>query len=238
MLSINTIKKSIIFYTISLATFPLYCYSAENSGCSDMYSDNHMAAVDWVKSTVEGHFVHKQKAIQLLRDIPKDGEQSKYFNQVYSNLKGVELNRNGDWVCVGVPGKRPIEVLTGWVPKDVWLLSPQPQQESYKWEGVWQNDSAKIKIAKTGDNTFKFIGNAIWVGKFSDMPHFADFSFTASPERDFLHIPKTKENNCELNFKYLGDYLFVSSPEGSMCGAVNTTFNGVYRFRKNIKTNY
>jgi len=145
-----------------------------------------------------------------------------------SGVGGLELMRKDAWVCVAVPGKRPLEVKTGWLPVSHWkrdshTVPPEPQA----WAGVWQNERARFNITVI-DNRVNIDGHAIWTAGLS--PHFGDLNFQGVPNGGRL---TNQEGECRATLRRIGKYIIAK--DNAKCGGMNVTFSGVYRFRPGLR---
>jgi len=92
--------------------------------------------------------------------------------------------------------------------------------------GVWQNESAKITVT-ANQGWLHFVGNAIWQGLTDS--HFGSFEFDAKPEGDLVSMA----DGCEVRIRRVGEFLFAQ--DNQQCGGVNVSFDGLYRFRADLK---
>lgn len=228
---IRTLLRSAIFL---LADFLLQAgYADELTICSP-HGDVSAAVTSRVDAASAGK-ISAGKPISLRKE-PADTCQVDAACSIYkapplhAATAGVELGRNQSWVCVGVPGKRPLDVWFGWVPIDRWQRSDGEQQSSNRWLGVWQNDHAKIAIQSFDGRTLEATGNALWVGGVPGTSHFGDFRVSGIPENGVISTDAGYgETGCQVAMRVVGDFLFAA--DNQRCGGMNVTFDGIYRFR-------
>ncbi len=149
---------------------------------------------------------------------------------VRPGTQGVELTRADGWVCIGVPGRRPLDVWYGWVPVSRWLRAPDaPTPATSSWAGVWQNEGARLNIT-THEARVHIDGHAIWQGSF--YPRFGDLTIDGAPQGSLL-MNVLGADRCVVVFRRIGAYIFAN--DNGECGALNVTFTGLYRFRPGLK---
>lgn len=140
-----------------------------------------------VDSVVSGHTsVGANEKLCLAGKILDFDKATNCKQPLRSGVPGIELMQKDAWVCVAVPGKRPLEVKTGWLPVSHWkrdshAAPPEPQS----WAGVWQNEHARLNITVI-NNRVNIDGHAIWSGRFS--PHFGELNFEGVPYGDRLSL--------------------------------------------------
>jgi len=148
---------------------------------------------------------------------------------VRTGTTGVELGINQSWVCIGVPGTRPLDVWFGWVPAQRWHRSNNRPQPATRWPGVWQNNHAKLKVRST-DGILDVSGNALWGGGGLNTAHFGDFQATGVPIDGLLSIGNdTTTGACRVALRLVGSFLVAA--DNRYCGGANVTFDGIYRLR-------
>jgi hypothetical protein len=147
--------------------------------------------------------------------------------------EGVEFARDQLWICVGIPGKRPLDVWYGWVPSERWKSITISQTFGDQWVGVWQNDHAKIEIRSSDKEALAVKGNAIFDGG-SGGPHFGDIDFVGTP-KDGMLTNDTQEfsNTCAVALHIAGKFLVAV--DNGQCGGMNVNFDGVYRIRRRLR---
>jgi hypothetical protein len=147
--------------------------------------------------------------------------------------EGVELAHDQSWICVGISGKRPLDVWYGWVPRQRWKTIATSQTFADQWLGVWQNDRAKIEIRSSDAQALAVRGNAIWNGS-SGGPHFGDFDFIGTPKNGMLtNEVQESSNSCAVALHIAGKFLFAA--DNGQCGGMNVNFDGVYRLRRRLQ---
>ena len=150
-----------------------------------------------------------------------------------AGTNGVELGRNQSWICVAVPGKRPLEVLSGWIPEKRWQKTESGQVKK-RWLGVWQNEHAKIRIQQSEAQQLSVTGNALWIGGAMETFRFGAFEMLSQPDHDVLATaPSTDANECHVALRLVGSFMFGA--DNGNCGAMNVTFDGLYRYRPGRK---
>lgn len=148
-----------------------------------------------------------------------------------AGVNGVEFSRKGRWICVGVHGKRKLDIWVGWVPKERWLRTESEQAWNH-WFGVWQNDYAKIKIQSTKEQQMLVTGNAIWVGQYS--PHYGNFELISTPTNGVISTPQPPSgSDCQIALRLVGSFIFAA--DNHQCGGANITFDGMYVFRSGLR---
>ncbi|CAN7314517.1 hypothetical protein LJR034_001537 [Caballeronia sp. LjRoot34] len=147
--------------------------------------------------------------------------------------QGVELAHDQSWICVGIPGKRPLDVWYGWVPRGRWKAIATSQTFADQWLGVWQNDHAKIEIRTSDAQALAVRGNAIFDGG-SGGPDFGDFDFIGTPKNGMLtnEVPEFS-NGCAVALHIAGKFLVAA--DNGQCGGMNVNFDGVYRLRRRLQ---
>jgi hypothetical protein len=137
----------------------------------------------------------------------------------------VEITRFKEWTCVALPGKGKINTDAVWIPSSRWVHERGSVTDA--WTGVWQNEYAKISVTAL-DGELHMSGRAVWVGAFSE--HFGEFDFEGTPVSDtFTGSHRSGSDRCEVFVRRVGPYLFAQ--DNRQCGAINVTFDGLYRFR-------
>jgi hypothetical protein len=148
-----------------------------------------------------------------------------------AGVNGVEFSRKGRWICVGVHGKRKLDIWVGWLPKERWLRTESEQAWNH-WFGIWQNHYAKIKIQSTKEQQMLVTGNAIWVGQYS--PHFGNFELISAPINGVISTAKLpSESDCQIALRLVGSFIFAA--DNHQCGGANITFDGMYVFRSGLR---
>lgn len=143
---------------------------------------------------------------------------------------GVELKRTAKWVCVALPGKRPIETWAGWVPLSRWQTDTSQQKFPVRaWVGVWQNERGRLNITEK-DGRVIVDGHAIWQG--ISQPRFGDASLEGVPIDDAI-VGGEVGKGCQLALRRIGEFIFAQ--DNNQCGSPNVRFDGLYRFRPNLK---
>jgi hypothetical protein len=149
--------------------------------------------------------------------------------------EGIEMGRNQSWVCVAVPGKRPLDVWVGWLPEKRWQQTDF-KQDLKDWTGVWQNGHAKLKINLTETQQLSATGHALWIGGAMGISHFGDFDITGMPDNGVLVTSSSgseEDVSCQIALRLVGKFIFAA--DNRRCGGMNVTFGGMYRFRTGQK---
>jgi len=143
---------------------------------------------------------------------------------------GVEIARKDTSVCISVPGKKQLEIWSGWLPIERWQpVSGKTDFPAERWLGVWQNEGAKIRISADRSHQLVAAGKAIWSGTFGG-PHFGAFEIDGPPKDDLLSNSNDEgADGCELVMRRVGQFIFAA--DNRKCGALNVTFEGLYRYR-------
>lgn len=140
---------------------------------------------------------------------------------------GVLIHRYKSWACVVVPGKGKLATVAGWIPASRWVDDVSASTST--WIGVWQNNSAKLSIT-SADGLLHIVGNAIWQGISS--PHFGSFTFDAPFGSDVVG-QSGQSDECEVQIRKVGNFLFAQ--DNKKCGGMNVSFDGMYRYRGDLK---
>ena len=156
--------------------------------------------------------------------VPGRGEPNHCASDVKAGTFGILVHRFKSWACVVLPGKGKIGTQTAWIPESRWAADQSVASDS--WVGTWQNDGAKITVT-SNEGHLHFVGNAIWQGP-SD-PHFGSFEFDAVPDGDMVSLV----GGCEVRIRRVGAFLFAQ--DNQQCGGMNVSFDGLYRFRGDLK---
>jgi hypothetical protein len=156
--------------------------------------------------------------------IAERGNPKYCASDVKAGTSGVLLRHFKSWACVVLPGKGKIATQAVWIPQSRWAVDKPVTPGA--WVGIWQNEGAKITVTSS-EGHLHFVGNAIWQGRTT--PHFGSFEFDAVPEGDLV----TLVDECEVRIRRLGEFLFAQ--ENQKCGAMNVSFDGLYRFRADLK---
>ena len=147
--------------------------------------------------------------------------------------EGVEIDRHQSWVCVAVPGKKPLDVWLGWIPEQRWQQS-NSKQDLKGWTGVWQNDYAKIKIKLSEAQELSVTGHALWVGGAMRISHFGNIDLKGVPDNGVLSTSSSEPDfGCHVALRLVGSFIFAA--DNRKCGGMNATFDGVYRFRHGLQ---
>jgi hypothetical protein len=150
-----------------------------------------------------------------------------------AGYEGVEIGRNQSWVCVAVPGKRPLDVWLGWLPEQRWQQT-ELKHDLKDWTGIWQNTNAKLKISLSETQQLSATGHALWIGGVMGTSHFGDFDITGVPEDGVLVTSSSEpEYACHIALRLVG--AFIVATENRNCGGMNVTFEGVYRYRHGLQ---
>lgn len=141
-----------------------------------------------------------------------------------AGTSGVLIHRYKSWACIVVPGKGKLATVAGWIPASRWAEGGSASTSA--WIGVWQNDHAKLSIT-SADGRLHVVGNAIWQG--AGDPHFGSFTFDAPLGTDVVGLT----GECEVQIRKVGDFLFAQ--DNKQCGGMNVSFDGLYRYRGDLK---
>lgn len=118
--------------------------------------------------------------------------------------EGVEIGRNKSWVCVAVPGKRPLDFWFGWLPEQRWQQT-ELKQDLKDWTGVWQNDHAKFRISLSETQQLSATGHGLWIGGAMGTSHFGDFDITGVPDNGvLLRSSSDPEYGCHIALRLVG----------------------------------
>lgn len=139
---------------------------------------------------------------------------------------GVLIRRFKSWACVALPGAGKIATRAVWIPESRWVQDRQAAPAS--WVGIWQNESAKITIASR-QGRLHVVGAAVWQGPLSAAPRLGSFEFDAAPDGDTISLSA----GCEVRIRRVGEFLFAQ--DNQQCGSMNVTFDGLYRFRSDLR---
>lgn len=211
-------------------------HAQELSYCP-MFGDSNIDVVERVKAVKPGRISDGPKI--SLHTKPEDICNTKNNCLVPSTFplnagrEGVEIGRNHSWVCVAVPGKRPLDVWFGWLPEQRWQQTDL-EKDLKGWTGVWQNDHAKINIKLSESQQLSATGHALWIGGAMGTAHFGDFNITGMLENGVLSTPSSEsEFGCHVALRLVGAFIFAA--DNNKCGGMNVGFDGVYRFRHGWK---
>lgn len=149
-----------------------------------------------------------------------------------AGTSAIELTRYSNWVCVALPGKRPLDVWVGWLPISRWQVDTSGSQLTNKsWVGVWQNNHARLNITEK-DGRLIVDGHAIWQG--STGPHFGEAYLEGTPVDGVLTNPQEgDESACRIFIRRVNKFIFAQ--DNGNCGASNVSFDGLYRFRAGLR---
>ena len=149
---------------------------------------------------------------------------------IHAGTTGVELGRSRSWVCVGVAGRRPLDVWYGWVSIERWQRDADQETSPKAWIGVWQNADAKIKIQSGNGINLDITGNALWIGGATGNARFGDFRTSGIPQDGVISMGVgSGPGLCQVALRVVGHFLFAADNQN--CGGMNVTFNGLYRLR-------
>jgi hypothetical protein len=223
---------------ILLAAATISCHAihaqSQSSTTCNAGGDDSQDIVTRAKSVRLGHMVAGPAVWLRQQPDPECNDERCSTDQLPAmsgNSDGIEMSRNGSWVCVLVPGKKPLETRIGWLSDQRWkaTLSEDPNPN---WTGVWQNYNQKLWIRSAAGGQLSVKGDAIWDGRSG--PHFGDFEFVAKAEGDLLVKRASGDSDrCEVALRIVGPFIFGA--DNGMCGAMNVNFNGMYRFRPGLK---
>ena len=236
------LRRNIVRYVAacSLAIItPHEVHAKSTDTCSqsgdDVIEYSHVDLIKRISAVVPGR-ISAGPAISL-RDVAEDVCKAKKnclqegALPLKAGVNGVELSRKGGWVCVGVHGKRPLDIWVGWLPTERWQRT-ESEQAWIHWFGVWQNEHAKIKIQPTKEQQMFVTGKAIWVGLYS--PHFGDFELIGAPTNDLISTPQNDSgSDCKIALRLVGSFIFAA--DNHRCGGANITFDGMYVFRPRLR---
>ena len=190
--------------------------------------------VEQVKAVKLGKITSKEsiRLIPVLNCKDTDFQNGCAGAPIKNGVEGLELERNGDWVCVAVPGKRPLDILTGWFPAKKWQVI-EDLHAPKNWAGVWQNGNAKL-LVKNQNNQILINGKGLWVGSYS--PHFGEFTVLGTPRDGVVVDDASFEpgfGGCQIALRLVGNFIYAA--DNSNCGAINVSFSGLYRYRFKLK---
>jgi len=226
--------KSFVFLVASCCG-SIGAHAQNLSNCS-MFGDSPSLDVVTRVNPVRSGQVTPGPAVRLRREATLDctDERHCYVEKsppVQESMEGVEIGRRDAWICVAFPGKRPLDVWIGWISVQRWKAMTAEGSPA-GWVGVWQNDYAKLWIKPSDNGQLAVKGDGIWTGELSS--HFGDFSFVAKPEDGWLVTPTSSPpDQCRVALRRVGSFIFGA--DNGNCGAVNVSFDGVYRFRRGLK---
>lgn len=143
---------------------------------------------------------------------------------VAGGAAGVQIHRYKSWACVVVPGQGKLATVSGWISASRWSADQSASKTS--WVGIWQNDHAKLSVTTT-EGRLHLVGNAIWQGVGD--PHFGSFEFDATLQTDVVGL----SGECEVQIRKVGDFLFAQ--DNKQCGGTNVSFDGLYRYRGDLR---
>lgn len=132
------------------------------------------------------------------------------------------------WVCGYYRKKSFGSGYAGWMPADGVKLLPTNETPSVdQWLGKWKawDDSITIKRAPQSDpksNMLQLYGDGHWHAPGYD-DHFGNFSGTARPEGNHLHI---EDDGCAVTLTLINNRLLAK--DNHSCGGINVTFSQVY----------
>jgi hypothetical protein len=143
-------------------------------------------------------------------------------------VAGVEVRRKGSSVYVGVPEQGKLATMFGWIPATRWhqvVSSPQPARG---WNGVWQNETAKVIVQSMDDGQLDIKGHAVRDLGLGTGEIFGDFEVTGKPENGIV-AGGGDASGCKVAVRLLGSYLVVD--DNGACGGMGVSFSGMYRLR-------
>lgn len=143
-------------------------------------------------------------------------------------VPGVEVQRKGSSVCVGVPERGKLATMFGWIPATRWQSSDSSPQPSARWVGVWQNETAKITVQSTNGGQLDIRGHAVRDLGLGTGEIFGDFETTGRPEHGIV-TGVGDDSGCRVSTRLLGSYLVVA--DNGACGGIGVSFSGMYRLR-------
>jgi hypothetical protein len=132
----------------------------------------------------------------------------------------------GDWTCGYTSqgdGAGP-----GWVRStDIRLVEFDPHPSVGAWAGRWAGGEDRVAIVRSsaaGELALK--GSAAWHG-YGDVVHTGDFSATAAPHGNHLHVVESGSDSCTVDLTLIGAYIVAS--DNGKCGGMNVRFQGIWK---------
>lgn len=143
-------------------------------------------------------------------------------------VAGVEVRREGSSVYVGVPEQGKLATMFGWIPTSRWHHAVSSSQSATGWNGVWQNETAKVTVQSMADGQLDIRGHAVRDLGLGTGEIFGDFEVTGRPENGVL-AGDGDTSGCKVAVRLLGSYLVVD--DNGACGGIGVSFSGMYRLR-------